>query len=181
MESSNHQRSYNYIYSKLVSDETDIFGHIAYALYKADKVEFIEKLKNEGKEVTEEDLQPFHQISCLETTLERYKVQAAVILDAFLNEDLKEHKTDIEKKYIENQQNHLSEIVTPLKQKFWNGVLQSFVGAIAFAIFLAAIAFVVTYSKDDSSVKAGIIAAKTMHMSNPAVKTDTIDSLQIIP
>ena len=76
MESSNHQRSYNYIYSKLVSDETDIFGHIAYALYKADKVEFIEKLKNEGKEVTEEDLQPFHQISCLETTLERYKVQA---------------------------------------------------------------------------------------------------------
>lgn len=181
MDNSNHQRSYNYIYSKLVSDETDIFGHIAYALYKADKIEFIEKLKDEGKEVTEEDLQPFHQISCLDSTLERYKVQAAVILDAFLNEVLKEHKTDIEKKYIENQQKHMQEVVTPLKQKFWNGVLQSFVGAIAFAIFLAAIAFVVTYSKDDSAIKAGITAAKALHMSNPVIETDTIDSIQIIP
>lgn len=31
------KQQYNYIYSKLVSDETDILGHIAYSLYKSRK------------------------------------------------------------------------------------------------------------------------------------------------
>ena len=53
-------RQYNFIYSKLVRDEDDFVGHIAYALYKAEKVAYIEKFKSEhgGQEPTEEDLKP---------------------------------------------------------------------------------------------------------------------------
>ena len=49
-------RQYNFIYSKLVRDEDDFVGHIAYALYKAEKVAYIEKFKSEhgGQEPTEE-------------------------------------------------------------------------------------------------------------------------------
>lgn len=176
-ENKQHQRQYNYIYSKLVADETDIFGHIAYALYKGDKVKFIEKLKAEGKTPTEEDLQPFHQISCLDTTLERYQIQASVIMDVFLNEVLKKHKTDIERNYYEEHDKRLGEIVKPLKAKFWNGVIQSIVGAFFFAIILAAFAFVYTFSKDDTSVKTGLNAAKVTHPVTPPVP----DSLLVLP
>lgn len=161
-ENEKHQRQYNYIYSKLVSDETDIFGHIAYALYKGCKVQFIENLKAEGKVPTEEDLQPFHQISCLDTTLERYRIQAAAILDAFLNEVLTKHKADIERNYVEQQDKRLSEVVKPIKPKFWHGVLQSLMGAFFFACILAAFAFVYTFLKDDTSVKTGAEAAKVI-------------------
>lgn len=33
-------RKYNHIYSRLVCDTDDVVGHIAYSLYKADKVQF---------------------------------------------------------------------------------------------------------------------------------------------
>lgn len=173
-EGKQHQRQYNYIYSKLVKDETDIFGHIAYALYKGDKVKFLEKLKADGKEPSEEDLQPFHQISCLDTTLERYQVQASVIMDAFLNEVLKGHKADIEKGYLEEQKKHIAEVVSPLRQKFWNGVLQSVVGAFIFAIILAAFAFVYTFAKEDTSVRTGHDAAKVVHQAISTVPSDSI-------
>lgn len=38
-------RKYNYIYSKLVEDRYDLAGHIAYALYKQDKIEYIANYK----------------------------------------------------------------------------------------------------------------------------------------
>lgn len=57
-------RNYNYIYSQLVEDRKDIVGHVAYALYKEDKIAFIGRYKEEhgGEEPTEEDLQPFNVI-----------------------------------------------------------------------------------------------------------------------
>lgn len=45
-------RNYNYIYSQLVEDRKDIVGHIAYALYKEDKIAFIGRYKEEPQPVT---------------------------------------------------------------------------------------------------------------------------------
>ncbi|MBQ4507479.1 MAG: hypothetical protein II970_01090 [Paludibacteraceae bacterium] len=172
-DNSQHQRRYNYIYSKLVSDETDIIGHIAYALYKSDKVCFMEKLRAEGKEPTEEDLQQFHQISCLDSTLERYQMHASVIMEAFLNEVLKKHKADIEKNYFEEHDKRLREIVKPLKPNFWHGVWQSMVGAFFFAIILAAFAFVYTFSRNDTSIQTGIEAANVTQQNFSSVENDS--------
>jgi hypothetical protein len=173
-----HKRQYNNIYSKLVSDETDIIGHIAYSLYKAEKVEYLDNLAREKKEIAEEDLKQFHKISCLDTTLDRYKLQASTILVDYLNEVLTSYKEDIKKDYIDNQRKHLGEVVDPLKPKFWNGVFQSIVGAFIFAIILAAFAFVYTFSKEDTSIKTGSDAAKVMKM--PSATTQS-DSLMIVP
>lgn len=37
-----------FIYNLLVESEQDVVGHIAYSLYKADKIAFIEKYKSEN-------------------------------------------------------------------------------------------------------------------------------------
>ena len=172
------EKQYNYIYSKLVSDETDILGHIAYSLYKAEKVEYLEKLAGKKDVDTQKALDHFHQISCLDTTLERYQLQAQTILLDYLNEVLKKHKEDIKADYLANQSKQLAEVVSPLRQKFWNGVLQSVVGAFIFAIILAAFAFVLTLSKNDTSVQTGTEAARAVQQA-PAVAD--ADSLTLNP
>ena len=67
------QRQYNFIYEKLVENENDIIGHIAYALYKADKIKYIrsfESMHGAGH-FNEEDLQHFHEISCIDNNIDR--------------------------------------------------------------------------------------------------------------
>lgn len=56
---------YNWIYKDLVSDNNDIVGHIAYSIYKREKIDHIEDLKknNNGADPTFEDLAPFRMMA----------------------------------------------------------------------------------------------------------------------
>lgn len=110
------QRNYNFIYKELVEHEYDIVGHIAYSLYKADKIKFIEafKQKNNGKEPEDADLIPFHDTSCLEGYVERYKLTASFILEQFLNNSLDESKKEMEQKCLEDHKKMLAEVIVPL-------------------------------------------------------------------
>lgn len=82
-------RNYNFIYSHLVENKEDILGHIAYSLYKAEKVEFIEGFKKENnREPREEELKPFHRASCSAGSLERFRQMAFNILQDFTSETL---------------------------------------------------------------------------------------------
>ena len=120
-------------------DRNDIVGHIAYSLYKEDKVQFIDKFKQEnGREPKESELKPFHDTSCLDGSIQRYKESALLLMQSFFNETLAESTSQIESDYKE----HLKQILLPLKTKWWEAILQSFLGALFFAIFLAAVAFV---------------------------------------
>ena len=73
-------KEFNYIYKKLVSDQNDIIGHIAYSIYKEDKVDHIKKKKGEGIEVTDEVLKPFHEFSSSDSSIESYKMKAELVM-----------------------------------------------------------------------------------------------------
>ncbi len=153
------QRQYNFIYEKLVENENDIIGHIAYALYKADKIKYIKTFESEhgSGQFSEEDLQHFHEISCIDNNVDRYRLQAVQILQNFLDNALAETTTQIEKDVESRQKEILSRIIEPLKPKsksriFWNGVWQSIVGAFIFALIVAAFAFIATYSGSDITI-----------------------------
>ena len=155
-------RNYNYIYKQLVSDENDVVGHVAYALYKSSKIEYIEKFKQEhgGNQPSEADLKPFHDISCTASSIDRYKTKAVEITSSFLDVTLSETVKQIEQDYVANQDRHLESIIDPLKpmdkkKQFWRGVWQSVLGAFFFAIIVAAFVFITTYNGNDDSVKAG--------------------------
>lgn len=155
-------RTYNYIYKQLVSDEKDVVGHVAYALYKSSKIEYIEKFKQEhcGNQPSEADLKPFHDMSCTPSSIDRYKTKAIEITRNFLDTTLAETVKQIEQDYAANQDRHLESIIEPLKpmekkKQFWWGVLQSVLGAFFFAIIVAAFIFITSYNKSDDGVKAG--------------------------
>lgn len=144
-------RQYNFIYSKLVESETDIIGHIAYSLYKTDKIDFIDKFKkNNAKDPEEEDFNLFHITLGVEGQLERYKMEAKIILQNFCNNTLTATIEDIEKIKEANIRSSLKEIVHELNPKTWKSILlnvtYSSVGAFLLAILGAAFGFIKTYN-----------------------------------
>lgn len=148
-------REYNYIYKQLVEDETDIVGHIAYSLYKADKIRFINNFKEEKqREPKENELKSFHNASCLEGSLNGYKLLAIDLLKSFLDNTLAESVHQAETECQEQYKSNIKEVITPLlpptkHRQFWNGVWQSVLGAFFFAIILAAFAFVIRFKGTD--------------------------------
>lgn len=148
-------RAYNFIYKQLVEGQNDIVGHIAYSLYKAEKVEFIESFKKDhgNNEPTEQDLEPFHRATSLKSSIERYRFIASNILGETLNNVLQESIQDIEKRCQENHKQMLSEAVSPLKpnpyKQFLSGSAQSVVGAFVFSFLLAIMGFINLFKLSD--------------------------------
>ena len=98
-------RVYNFIYRQLVKDESDVVGHIAYSLYKADKISFIEdyKKKHENQEPSDERFEHFHESCCLPANIQRYRMQAVEILQGFVDDTLEETTKQIEADYVKHQ------------------------------------------------------------------------------
>jgi hypothetical protein len=115
-----------WIYGNLVEDENDMLGHIAYSLYKKQKIEFIKdkERENGGQPPTDQQLKDFQEIAGSTSQLDLYRTKAVdlvqVFLETVLNEDLEDQRRDFLKKYS-----------TP---GFWAGVWQ---GVVASFIFVA--------------------------------------------
>jgi uncharacterized membrane protein len=155
-------RKYSLLYKKIVKDERDVIGHIAYALYKAAKIKHIEKYKSEhdGEDPSEDYLEHFHNISCLEEEVERYKLQATAILQDFLTntvtEILEDTEQDLVDAHLDMVKDALADTEKELKPKsFMYGVWQSVVGAVLFMIILGAIIFGATFSQKEYVITLG--------------------------
>lgn len=148
-------RKYNFIYKKLVKDRGDIIGHIAYALYKDEKIEYITKFKEDhnGEEPTEDDLRPFNDISCTEKSIEKYRFVATSILQDFLDNTLNETSKDIENNIVNNYIELIRKAIEPLKPSskpwaYFHGIMQSVIGAFVFMVIMCALVFLLSLSKN---------------------------------
>jgi hypothetical protein len=103
-----------------------MLGHIAYSLYKMQKIEFIKdkEIENKGMPPTDQQLRDFQEIAGSESQLDLYRTKAVnvaqLFIDTILREDLEQQKEDFLKKYS--------------VPGFWLGVWQ---GVIASFIFVA--------------------------------------------
>ena len=115
-------RKYSFIFSSLVENESDIVGHIAYALYKSDKVKYIQSFKdNNGTDPTEEDLCAFHSVSSQEDSIKKYRIVASLILKDFLDETLDESIREIEDECNNRHLELIKDVMTPLLPNSSNG------------------------------------------------------------
>ncbi|WP_337631510.1 hypothetical protein [Prevotella pectinovora] len=134
-------RKYNYIFRQLVKDKNDICGHIAYSIYKFDKVSYLDTFKKEnGREPNEEEMNTFHNSCCTPARIEEYKHHAQSILGMFSNEVLRAAANQIENDYIRNQDAHmkhvLESVLTPTWKQYLHGIAQSVLGAFVLAFIL---------------------------------------------
>jgi hypothetical protein len=85
-------RKFNTVYNELVSGEDDILGHIAYSVYKNQKLYEIDRFKeqHDGRAPTDEEMEPFLTFSRSPTQVSFYKERAVSLSQVFLNEAIGE-------------------------------------------------------------------------------------------
>lgn len=74
--------AYNTIYEKLTADPNDMVGALAYIIYKKQKVEFYKG--HAGGVPNQSELDAFHAIALLPTSIDSYRSQAEALTQAFL-------------------------------------------------------------------------------------------------
>lgn len=78
-------------YSSLVQADDDLVGHVAYALYKRDKLKFCDDVaRNQGRAPSADELSIFIRSSNLETRLQGYRTSAEALLGTFTELQLEE-------------------------------------------------------------------------------------------
>lgn len=139
-------REYNFIYEKLVESKNDIIGHIAYSIYKEDKIDYIKGKKQELDEISDEDLKPFHEISSSESSIESYRIKAEIFMQAFFENTFQEMKEDIESQTIENQTDILKDIITPLTPSFWTTLKNNVLAGLTITAIIALLVLVINFT-----------------------------------
>jgi hypothetical protein len=145
------ERKFSFMYSELVSSPEDMVGHIAYSLYKSNKIKFIEQFKAENGDKTpeESDLEAFHKAT--KSLAPALRIQAEQILTSFTELMLQDAIGEIEK----NQENVLRQIIQPIipKEKSpWDGFWMAVIVKGAQTVVVAAIIFLIIFlssAKDD--------------------------------
>lgn len=131
-------------YSALVPNERDLVGHVAYALYKRDKLKFCEEFlaKNGGIPAGDAELSIFIQSANLKTRLQGYRTEAEGLLETMTEYQLEDAIAQIQADSDEKLLRRLSEA------KSWGRTIaEALLGSFAVAIFWAALVFVVYANK----------------------------------
>ncbi|WP_422403463.1 hypothetical protein [Pseudomonas sp. GZD-209] len=124
---------YNFIYTDLVENDADLLGMIAYALYKRQKIEFIQGWRERlGNDPGEADLAHFHAISNSRFQQETYRSQAGKLAEDFLNTSLEGQAQELEHR-LAGQAN---EEIRRYKPNYWTGVSQGVVASVISVLLL---------------------------------------------
>lgn len=124
----------NFIYSKLVKDDLDLAGIVAYHYYKKHKIEWCQEFKKKNKrDATNDELKTFHQTFTPESILS-LKSKADKTLEIFAN-TIKTISLDEVKRTIETANNK--------ENTFWSNVWVNLFSSFLYSIALALITFIV--------------------------------------
>ena len=176
-------RKYNYIYKRLVQNENDMIGNIAYSLYKTDKIKFIENFKEKhgGIEPEEQDLFQFHDFTSSASSIERYKMQAILFLNTFLDDTLsavtKQMESDFVNKHQDIIKDALGNLISEVKPKpFRYGVFQGVLSSFIFTLITCAFIFFFTIKDKTVTFKIGDNNHK-IESTNNKIESTNVDSL----
>ncbi|MBQ7217186.1 MAG: hypothetical protein IJS39_14515 [Synergistaceae bacterium] len=121
------------VYNRIVKDDNDIAGQIAYAVYKRTKQEFIRRVQAEQGTVLipDEVLEEFYA-NQTDYTIDLYRKHAASIIREFLDEatdkELSREKQKLSQEYITKYHKLAS------NSSFWSGVLQGITASFLFVL-----------------------------------------------
>jgi len=136
---------YNFVYEKLVDNENDILGIIAYSVYKRQKIEYIAHIKAaQGRKPNSEELEAFRNLTNSDTQLASYNGQAVDLVQSFLEEAINEEAKRLEEFYEQKAQSEIDKAkaeLLALKPRFMFGVWQSVVGSVVFVLVLGCLVF----------------------------------------
>ncbi|HCM0858539.1 hypothetical protein [Vibrio parahaemolyticus] len=148
-------KQYNLIYEKLVKNENDILGIVAYSVYKRQKIDFIkshtDSEQDEQEPLPGDKLASFMAISTSDAQLSFYEEAAANILDEYANLSESEKIDELEANHSEELEQKQKEYDRKLRNakstNFMYGVWQSLTASILLILVLGVFTFILWSSK----------------------------------
>lgn len=179
-------KKYCDIFSKLVQGDGDMVGHIAYSLYKLEKVQYISEYKKENNidVVPDEIVQGFAVGRESQASIDHYRGMAESLLQDFMGGSFDDMSEQVISEVTGKLTKHIDDNIAPNLpkkesgwSKFFNGCLQSIGGAIALSVIVWLFANVVgkfslgnisvTYNDKDK-------LNKTEQVAVPAAPSDSM-------
>lgn len=132
------ERTYNQIYTKLVTDNTDIIGLVAYGIYKRHKLNFCTQFRDEyGRQPSHEECRVFYSTTNASDQLNQYRKTAEdIVSDIVMNTSLSEIQSfeeEMLRDYEEKIGNAVRSNVPTSLKTFLYGIFASIGGAIIYA------------------------------------------------
>ena len=135
---------YNYIYDKLVDSEDDIHGIISYSVYKRQKIQFIKDFESKNNRMpTDQELQPFTDLSTSDAQLEFYKSEATVLTQRFLTNVLAEDLKEREEYFSTRLHTELSGHLESIKPRHLLDIVKGAAGSLLFVMLTGVLYFAV--------------------------------------
>lgn len=149
----------NFIYSKLVRDDADIIGIVAYGFYKKHKIEFIKSVwECHKREPNDDEWAAFNLSSNTDSQLEKYIHHAEGTLATFVMDTTGEQIKTSERKMLEQYQANIKAVLPSNTRT----VLLSILGSFIFSIIISICIFLGVFSEKD---KADLINRVTIEAS----------------
>lgn len=112
------------------SDSIDLIDHVAYSLYKRDKLGFLTAFaQTHGREPTDAELHAFVSGSMLQTRIDSFRNEATELLRSFSEVVLSEAEKEVEERYRLKFDEELRK-VRPFWRTLWDNILAN-IGALA--------------------------------------------------
>jgi hypothetical protein len=126
-------------FSALVQADEDLVGHVAYALYKRDKLKFCDAVRStSSRDPTEAEVSAFILSCNLDTVLQGYRSQAEILLERMTEYQLEDAIGEVKRLADEDLLRQLKEGKS-WKRSISESVIGSFVVAIVWAAIVLAI------------------------------------------
>ena len=121
------------IYERLVENDHDFLGQVAYSIYKRRKREFIMRKQEElgTSNIPAEAVEDFINDQT-DYTLELYKVQADMLSREFLNASYKNEIDNEKERLLRAYSVKYDKLAESVRPSFWYGVLQGVVASFLF-------------------------------------------------
>lgn len=131
-------RKYNFIFRRLVDNDTDLVGLLAYSIYKKEKIEYIEKyVRDNGHDPSEDELNTFHQFTQSDAHLQQYLTTAEGNISGFVDNLMQAKADQVETFY----RSAYKETVKESGHGYWYGVFQGVVSSFAYTLLLGLLVF----------------------------------------
>ena len=123
------------IYERLVENDHDFLGQVAYSIYKRRKREFIMRKQEElgTSNIPAEEVEDFIKDQT-DYTLELYKVQADMLSREFLNASYKNEIDNEKARLVREYSGKYDKLAEAVRPSFWYGVLQGVVASFLFVL-----------------------------------------------
>jgi hypothetical protein len=130
-------------FSALVQNDADLVGHVAYALYKRDKLKFSEEFRaRNSREPLPAEVEIFIVGCNLDTRLQGYRAEAELLLEAMTEYQLDDAIEQVRIDANEELARKLSE------SKSWGrSIAEALIGSVAVAVMWAALVLILYTNK----------------------------------